>query len=120
VGFSTRGFETGIAAMTSTVGSVGTTQGAPLAPVVSTPVASLKATASLAPKTPAVTSLQNPRIVFDPSAGLITEYLSANGSQIISQTPGAITVAYLRLGLTAEGQSKQPSVPVAQHIGTTA
>lgn len=56
----------------------------------------------------------SPRVVQDPSAGFITQYLSANGSQVVSQTPSVITVAYLRLGLTAEGLSKQSSV------GTTA
>ena len=43
------------------------------------------------------------RVVQDPAVGLITQYLSANGSQIVSQTPSAITVAYLRVGLNADG-----------------
>ena len=51
-------------------------------------------------------SFQNPRVIQDPVAGYITEYLSANGGQILSQTPNAITVAYLRNGLTADGEPK--------------
>jgi hypothetical protein len=51
----------------------------------------------------------------DPAAGFITEYLSANGSQVVSQSPSAITVAYLRDGLTADGLTRPPSYggPVA-------
>ena len=53
------------------------------------------------------TLIHSPHVIQDPSAGFITEYLSANGSQIISQTPSAVTVAYLRVGLTADGLHKK-------------
>jgi len=98
--------------MTDAVGIIASTQGtlgastAPAAPVPAASIAPTSAAASATPA-PAAGLLQNPKVLLDPSAGFITEYLSANGSQVISQTPSAITVAYLRLGLTADGLSKQ-------------
>ena len=53
--------------------------------------------------------ISHSRVIQDPSAGFITQYLSANGSQVVSQTPSVITVAYLRLGLTADGVAKEAS-----------
>ena len=47
----------------------------------------------------------SPRLVVDPLAGVITEFLSSNG-QVQSQIPSAAVVAYLRAGLTADGQNK--------------
>jgi hypothetical protein len=42
-------------------------------------------------------------------AGFITQYLDKNGGNIVSQTPSAATVAYLRQGLTADGMPKHSS-----------
>jgi hypothetical protein len=52
----------------------------------------------------------NPRVIEDPTAGFITQYLSANGGQIVSQTPSATTVAYLRQGLAPDGTVKPSHV----------
>jgi len=54
----------------------------------------------------------SPRIVVDPLAGVITQFLSTNG-QVQSQIPSAAVVAYLRAGLTSSGQTK--STPETQH-----
>jgi hypothetical protein len=54
----------------------------------------------------AATIVKNPRVLIDPSAGLVTEYLNNAGSQVVSQIPSAASVAYLRIGLTAEGLEK--------------
>ena len=101
--------------MTASVGIISSTQGVtPTAPVAS---ALASASASNSPTDPGFNlatasaatagALQNPKVILDPSAGFITEYLSANGSEVVSQSPSAITVAYLRLGLTADGLTKQ-------------
>lgn len=88
--------------MTSAVGIVGSSSG-----VVSLPSAAVSSATDTASQTStAATSLQNPKVILDPSAGFITEYLSDHGSQVVSQTPSAATVAYLRQGLTAEGTVK--------------
>ena len=47
----------------------------------------------------------SPRIVVDPLAGVITQFLSTDG-QVQSQIPSAAVVAYLRAGLTSNGQTK--------------
>jgi hypothetical protein len=47
----------------------------------------------------------SPRIVVDPLAGVITEFLNTTG-QVQSQIPSAAVVAYLRVGLDASGQAK--------------
>lgn len=47
----------------------------------------------------------SPRIVVDPLAGPITEFLTTSG-QVQAQIPSAAVVAYLRAGLTAEGFAK--------------
>jgi hypothetical protein len=52
-------------------------------------------------------SLHNPRVIQDPRAGFITEYLNGNGTLVVSQTPSAVTVAYLQQGLTSDGLPKQ-------------
>lgn len=65
------------------------------------------------------TLLSHQKIIQDPAAGFITQYLSANGSQVVSQSPSVITVAYLRLGLTAEG-TRKPSPDQQQGVTTTA
>jgi hypothetical protein len=107
--------------MSSVVGIASSAQGATIAPVAAAPAPSLKAAPSIGASTSSgSTSLQNPRVTLDPEAGFITQYLSADGSQVISQTPGAITVAYLRLGLTADGLSKAAAAPTSDHVGKTA
>jgi hypothetical protein len=87
-------------------------QAAPVAPGSSPSFAS--AVASVSPASSSVASMvanvsHGPHVIQDPAAGFITQYLSANGSQVVSQTPSVITVAYLRLGLTAEGVAKEAS-----------
>ncbi|MDR3449692.1 MAG: hypothetical protein P4M15_08115 [Alphaproteobacteria bacterium] len=110
--------------MTDGVGIIGTTQAAAAAPVVAPAAQNSVApafTVDNASGSTATALIQNPKLVLDPSAGFITEYLSANGSQVVSQTPSAITVAYLRIGLTADGLSKQSAeLPTAPKLATTA
>jgi hypothetical protein len=48
----------------------------------------------------------SPRIVVDPNAGVITQFLGANGD-VKAQIPSVTAVAYLRAGLTAEGLNKE-------------
>ena len=48
----------------------------------------------------------SPRIVVDPLAGVITQFLSSSGV-LQSQIPSAAVVAYLRAGLTPDGFAKQ-------------
>ena len=103
--------------MPGTVNSVDTvfSSAAPaVAPKLSAVPASSSSDAS-GPTANASVLVQNPRIVFDPSAGFITEYLSSNGGQVVSQTPSAITVAYLRQGLAPDGTPK-----LTGSVGTTA
>ena len=99
--------------MTSGVESVGAISGAVLYRPVAAPAqqaATVRFSSNLSSVSPVSSSNADasftPRIIQDPSAGFITQYLSANGSEVISQSPSAITVAYLRQGLTAEGTSK--------------
>ena len=93
--------------MTSGIGIVGSTASVASVPVSSTGTAE---TFTVPQQAAAPAATQSPRILLDPSAGYITQYLSANGSQVVSQTPSAITVAYMRLGLTADGLNKTASV----------
>ena len=101
--------------MTNGVGIIGQTQGANAssaagARTASDPAVSQKFSVDTTATSVAAPALvQNPRILLDPSAGLITEYLGANGN-VVSQTPSAVTVAYLRLGLTPDGLSKANAV----------
>jgi len=87
--------------MSGSVGIVNSVTGS----VVQAPVSPVISSSAAASSVPTV-FFHNPRLIQDPAAGLITEYLSANGSQVVSQTPSAITVAYLRNGLTADGAQK--------------
>ena len=102
--------------MTSGIGIVGSAAGSTITPVAPAPTSSSETftvpQASTIPSSPS-SEQQSPRILLDPSAGFITQYLSANGSQVVSQTPTAITVAYMRLGLTPDGLSKPPTETVA-------
>lgn len=50
----------------------------------------------------------SPRIVIDPTAGVITQYLNSNGD-VQSQLPSITAVAYLRAGLTPDGLSNKES-----------
>jgi hypothetical protein len=88
--------------MSGSVGIVNSATGS----VVQTPPPVVASTPThVAAPTP-VSFVHTQRIIQDPAAGFITQYLSANGSEVISQTPSAITVAYLRNGLTADGTHK--------------
>jgi hypothetical protein len=53
----------------------------------------------------------SPRIVVDPLAGPITEFLTTSGT-IAAQIPSAAVVAYLRAGLTSAGFAKPTADPV--------
>lgn len=50
----------------------------------------------------------SPRIVIDPFAGPITQFLDGAG-HVQSQIPSTVVVAYLRAGLEANGQAKPQS-----------
>ncbi|MDR3424261.1 MAG: hypothetical protein P4M13_04170 [Alphaproteobacteria bacterium] len=100
--------------MTSNIDYVGASSRAMPAPVATAGNAASSASASNAVL---VGSLENPRVVLDPMAGFITEYLSGDGGQVVSQSPSAITVAYLRQGLTPDGSSKHAEAP---SVATTA
>lgn len=63
-----------------------------------------------APVRTSQTTSRTVNIVQDPSAGFITEFLSAHSGEIISQVPSAKTVAYLRQGLSPEGQRPEESI----------
>lgn len=78
--------------------SVAATTNASVAPAPAPAAASATATAE-------AVIVHSPRIIGDPTAGFITQYLSTNG-EIMSQIPSAVTVAYLRIGLTADGMPK--------------
>ncbi|MDE2030131.1 MAG: hypothetical protein KGI97_06165 [Alphaproteobacteria bacterium] len=100
--------------MTSGIGNIGSVQGAVSVPAVSAPAATVnaaKSSTSAGAYAPASSGLSAPfpnvRTISDPLAGQITEYLSANGSQLLEQIPSAVTVAYLQQGLTADGLPKQ-------------
>jgi hypothetical protein len=89
--------------MSSAVGIVGsvasvTPTQATAAPPSTTAQAPLSTSSSAA-------QVQNPRVVVDPVVGLITEFTS--GGSVVSQFPSSAAVAYLRLGLDADGLSKQ-------------
>jgi hypothetical protein len=55
----------------------------------------------------------SPRIVVDPLAGVITQFLSSTG-QVESQIPSSAVVAYLRAGLQADGLAKPAVTPKPQ------
>ncbi|HEU0117445.1 MAG TPA: hypothetical protein VFR09_02325 [Alphaproteobacteria bacterium] len=90
--------------MTNAVGITSTPTGA--APTANPPVSTSAQTQSSQPvgKTAAAYSI-SPRIVDDPTAGLLVQYLNSSG-QVESQIPSTRVVAYLRAGLTAEGYAK--------------
>jgi len=95
--------------MTSSIGSIaGSVVGAAVTQAATAPVApaanTAVSTAAAASSASQVVS-PNQRIVFDPEAGLINQYLDSKGS-IESQVPSTVAVAYLRAGLTAAGLPK--------------
>ncbi len=106
--------------MTDAVNIAGATQAASTArAVVSAPVATaLPANDSSTIKAaPQVASI-SPRIIVDPIAGAITEFLNGSG-QVQSQVPSAAAVAYLRVGLTADGQPKPESSADTKRANST-
>jgi hypothetical protein len=64
--------------------------------------------ADIKPLVKPTSSTISPRIVVDPSAGVIIQFLSSTG-QLQNQIPSSTVVAYLRAGLTPEGLSKPQS-----------
>ncbi len=71
--------------------------------------ASLKVTTGPAVAVPA--PIFNTRIISDPIAGQITQYLDSNGENVVTQTPAAAVVAYLHQGLNENGQPDGTSLP---------
>lgn len=56
----------------------------------------------------------NPRLVYDKLAGVVvTQFLSQSGN-VQLQSPSAAVLAYLRVGLGADGRSKYQPEPEAQ------
>jgi hypothetical protein len=114
--------------VTSAVGSINSTSVGVNAAVVS--VSASSASTANANSTTNISSASNssssantglpafqiPRTLLDPSAGVITQYLSVDGKEVLLQSPNAITVAYLRNGLERDGTRK----PSATTAGTTA
>jgi len=96
--------------MASGIGTIGTVSGAAttqpaVLPVTASPVSNAATTAAAAPLTPQVPQ-PTQRVLFDPQAGLINQYLNSKGG-IETQIPSSVVVAYLRAGLTADGLTKQ-------------
>ena len=94
--------------MTSAVGNISTQPGGiapPVASVPSAPEASATSTAA--------TPIRNPRVIQDPTAGFITEYLTPDGGQVLSQTPSAVAIAYMRLGIAPGTSSETAGTSVA-------
>ena len=104
--------------MTNGIGIVGSAQGAtaPAGAVVSANLAAIDNKPLAASASPGI----SPRIVVDPLAGPITQFLNSTG-QVQSQIPSSAVVAYLRAGLTSQGLSKPNETPhAAHHASTTA
>jgi len=103
--------------MTSSVGIVGSSaQSAPPQAAASVAAPASNTSDSSLTSKPLVGSSNtpiSPRIVVDPLAGVITQFLSATG-QLESQIPSAAVVAYLRAGLTTQGYAKPTPETQAQ------
>lgn len=95
----------GVGSMASAIASASVAPIARSTNAAPAPVASSSASAEM------TVVVHSPRIIGDPTAGFITQYLSSNG-EVMSQVPSAVAVAYLRNGLTADGAPKG-----AQHAG---
>ncbi|MDD4615511.1 MAG: hypothetical protein PHW76_00085 [Alphaproteobacteria bacterium] len=54
-------------------------------------------------------AIRNPKIIQDPMAGFITQYVNTSNGQVMDQSPSAVVVAYLKQGLTADGSPKNRS-----------
>jgi hypothetical protein len=90
---------------TGTTGITNVTQGSQVVPVPPAPAASAVDPSITKPLAQPSNHTISPRIVVDPSAGVIIQFLSSNG-QIQNQIPSSTVVAYLRAGLTPEGLQK--------------
>ena len=82
---------------------------APVSPATTTANASVTAVAASAQPVDNDTSI-SPRIIVDPLAGEIIQFLSNTG-QVQSQIPSSTVVAYLRAGLTSQGLSRPQTEP---------
>src|ERR1700733_9769662 len=91
--------------MTTTTSISSVNSNAPQAQAPVAPPPSAAAASALKPLTQPSDSSISPRIVVDPSAGVIFQSLSSTG-QIQNQIPSTTVVAYLRAGLTPQGLSK--------------
>jgi hypothetical protein len=98
--------------MTTLSSISGLGSGATKAPPAAAPQSAIPnelAAKSVAPKQGPVIS---PRIVIDPSAGVITQYLNSNGD-VQAQLPSITAVAYLRAGLARDGHVSHEEGTVA-------
>jgi hypothetical protein len=95
--------------------SSGVSQQSAGTPAAGAPVAAASVASSVdsKPLTGGSSTPISPRIVVDPLAGVITQFLSATG-QLESQIPSAAVVAYLRAGLTPDGLAKPTITPHSQ------
>lgn len=107
--------------MTSATGITQGTAGVVTTQAAVAPASVVNAHAAAA-KVAASSTSQNvsisPRIIDDPTAGIITQFLDSSG-KIASQFPSTTVVAYLRAGLTSEGLSRHPAEN-SVHRSTTA
>lgn len=105
--------------MSGTVNTIGSSSGASYTQSLSSgAVASGSVTAQdTSTQSSGTQSLFSARIIIDPVAGVITEYLDQKGD-VQDQSPSSSVVAYLRAGLTAQGFSK-PAAAVATTASTT-
>ncbi len=87
----------------ASIGGMGT--GGVTAPVLPATAAADASNAAVKPLSAPESLGISPRILVDPSAGAIIQYLSSNG-QVQLQIPSSTVVAYLRAGLTPDGLSK--------------
>lgn len=89
--------------MTSAVNLGNLISGTP-APASVTPVSAPAATSAAAPAKSEPQPSISPRLVIDPLAGLITQYLNGDG-KVESQIPSTAAVAYIRAGLSDKGEA---------------
>jgi|GEM_PF-1213387 hypothetical protein len=104
--------------MTNAINTVGLTQAVPQQASPAGSVVSANADATVTPSSDSKPLIRDsstpisPRIVVDPQAGVITEFLNTSG-QVESQIPSSTVVAYLRAGLNANGEAKPSTVEPA-------
>lgn len=91
--------------MASSVGFTNVVTGAKAHATSVPAVTPTPSTAAATSKTTTQAVSISPRIIDDPTAGIITQYLDSTG-KVANQFPSTTVVAYLRAGLTSEGLSR--------------